>query len=69
MDELLLISSLGIVSTARSPQLKSSGIVSTARSPQLKSSGIVSTARNPQLKSFGAAVEEAGYSLITYQIN
>jgi hypothetical protein len=41
MDELLLISSLGIVSTARSPQLKSSG----------------------------AATEEAGYSLITYQVN
>jgi hypothetical protein len=55
MDELLIIQSLGVVSTARSPQLKSFGAVSTARSPQLK--------------SFGAATEEAGYSLITYQIN
>jgi hypothetical protein len=55
MDELLLIRSIGIVSTARSPQMERVGIVSTARSPQLE--------------SFGAAVEEAGYSLITYQIN
>jgi hypothetical protein len=36
MDELLLIQSLGIVSTVKSPQLKNFGIVSTVGSPRLK---------------------------------
>jgi hypothetical protein len=63
MDELLLIQSLGLTSTAGSPQLKNFGIVSTAGSPRLKSFGIVSVSRSPRLKSIGIAVEDSGETL------
>jgi hypothetical protein len=55
MDDLLIIHSLGFVSEARSPQLKTVGFVSEARSLQLK--------------TVGFAIDEAGKAMITYQVN
>jgi hypothetical protein len=56
MDEGLIIRSLGVVSVARSSQLKSVGVVSVARSSQLKSVGV-------------ATEKEKTPAVISYQIN